>query len=60
MVQAPDLETMNEYWEMYQALIKSSGWDETSFDTEMLKRIDKDWEEWEKKKSIPPPASKLN
>jgi hypothetical protein len=48
-------------WTLYYSLLKETGWDTKTFDAEMLKRIDQDWEEiWQKQRELPKIPNTIN
>lgn len=45
MTVARDLKAISYWWDLYVSLLESAGWDPMSFDQEMAKRVDADWDE---------------
>lgn len=45
MALANDIEIIDRWWKMYVDLLEASGWDIISYNQEMLKRINEDWDE---------------
>ncbi|HEY5268050.1 MAG TPA: hypothetical protein VII94_02855 [Candidatus Saccharimonadales bacterium] len=45
ITQATSLDVVKELWETYTVLLEAAGWDPISFDREMIKRVDSNWEE---------------
>lgn len=39
-----DLKTISYWWDLYVSLLEAAGWDPISFDQEMAKRVDNDWD----------------
>lgn len=46
MVLAPSWETSHYYWKLYLGYIDACGWDNESYDQELLKRVDASWDKY--------------
>ena len=45
MTQSQDMDEVNRLYDLYVALLESSGWTPATFDQAMLERVNKDWDE---------------